>query len=271
MRDRSLGATIGILFTTHTLSTGVVVAPSAALAVADFRIYKNGSATEKTSANGITVTSPFDSLVGSHLIEIDTGNATGDAGFWASGSAYRVVIVTAKTVDSKDPSNVCIGEFSLELQTADVRKFGGTAGTFAAGIPDAKVASIAANAITAASIAASALAISKFAADVGTTAYASNPIAQAIWERLTAALTTAGSAGKLLVDNLNATMSSRSTYGGGDTSGTTTLLVNVAALKVVTDKLDTGLVVDGAVWQWTVNALEFAPLGVGVGAIEEAF
>jgi hypothetical protein len=135
MRDRALGATIRIYFTTHQ-STGVVVAPSSALVVADFKIYKDGSATEKTSTNGITVTSPFDSQTGAHLIEIDTSNSTGDSGFWASGSAYRVVLSTAKTVDSKDPSGVCVGEFSLELQTADVRKFGGTAGTFASGKPE---------------------------------------------------------------------------------------------------------------------------------------
>jgi len=39
----------------------------------------------------------------------------------------------------------------------------------------------------------------------------------------------------------------------------------IAAIKVVTDKLNTGLVVDGAVWQWTVNALELAPVGAGGG------
>jgi hypothetical protein len=92
-------------------------------------VYKDGSATEKTTTNGITVTSPFDSLTGSHLIELDTSNSTGDVGFWASGSAYRVVISTAKTVDSKDPSGVCVGEFSIELQTADTRKIGGTTQT----------------------------------------------------------------------------------------------------------------------------------------------
>lgn len=143
MRDRALGSTIRIYFTTHTLSTGVVVAPSSAFVAADFKIYKDGSATEKTSTNGITVTSPFDSQTGAHLVEIDTSNSTGDSGFWASGSAYRVVLSTAKTVDSKDPSGVCVGEFSLELQTADVRKFGGTNGTFAAGIPTAALSSAA--------------------------------------------------------------------------------------------------------------------------------
>ncbi len=65
--------------------------------------------------------------------------------------------------------------------------------TVASGIGQASVQSIANNAITAAAL----------AADAGT------EIAAAVWDRLTSALTTVGSAGKLLVDNLNATVSSR--------------------------------------------------------------
>jgi hypothetical protein len=43
----------------------------------------------------------------------------------------------------------------------------------------------------------------------------------AIWAALTSALTTAGSIGKLIVDNLNATVSSRSTYSGGAVASVT--------------------------------------------------
>lgn len=50
---------------------------------------------------------------------------------------------------------------------------------------------------------------------------------QAIWDALTSALTTAGSIGKLFVDNLNATISSRAPEAAG----------NVAAIKAVTDQL----------------------------------
>lgn len=50
---------------------------------------------------------------------------------------------------------------------------------------------------------------------------------QAVWDKATSALTTASSIGKLLVDNVNATISSRSTYAGADTSGTTTLLSRI--------------------------------------------
>jgi hypothetical protein len=62
---------------------------------------------------------------------------------------------------------------------------------------------------------------------------------QAIWDALTAALTTVGSIGKRLADNIDATISSRSTYAGGDTSGTTTLLSRLTAGRATNlDNLD---------------------------------
>lgn len=96
-----------------TAPDGTPTAPSAAFTAADFAIYKDGSATQKTTTNGITVTSPFDSITGRHLISIDTSNDTGDAGFWAAGSVYEVVLSTAKTVDSKSVSGYSVGEFRL--------------------------------------------------------------------------------------------------------------------------------------------------------------
>jgi hypothetical protein len=118
MRDRALGSTIRLFFnSTNPDAGGAPVAPSTAFVAADIRIYKDGSATEKASAAGVTVTSPFDSVVGLHLVEIDTSNNT-DAGFWTSGSAYSVRLVTATTVATYSVSGLLIGEISLELQTA---------------------------------------------------------------------------------------------------------------------------------------------------------
>lgn len=111
--DFADNATIVIHFTTHEES-GLLIAPSAAFVETDFRVYKNGSATEKTSANGITVVSPFDAVVGKHVVTIDTSNDTGDAGFWAAGNDYRVEINSAKTVDGHLQTGVEIGSFSLE-------------------------------------------------------------------------------------------------------------------------------------------------------------
>lgn len=134
MRDRALGSTIRMQFvSTNPDGGGAPVAPSSAFAASDIRIYKDGSASEKTTTNGITVTSPFDSITGLHLVEIDTSNSTGDSGFWASGSVYHVRLVTAKTVATYSVSGLLIGEFSLELQTADIRKAGGTAITQSGG------------------------------------------------------------------------------------------------------------------------------------------
>lgn len=127
--DRLEDSAIQIDFTTHVGSTGALVAPSSAFTNSDFRIYKDGSATQKTTTNGITVTSPFDSITGKHLIEIDTSNDTGDSGFWTAGANYRVEINSAKTVDGVDQSGVTVGRFSIENRNvkADVRKWIGTA------------------------------------------------------------------------------------------------------------------------------------------------
>ncbi len=54
---------------------------------------------------------------------------------------------------------------------------------------------------------------------------------QAIWDALTSALTAVGSIGKLLVTNIDAAISSRSTYAGGDTGGTTTLLSRLTSTR----------------------------------------
>lgn len=125
MRDRVVDTTVRLRFTTND-GDGAPIAPSSAFAASDFRVYKDGSATQKTSTNGITVTSPFDSVVGRHLIEIDTSNDTDDAGFWALGSEYSVEVNSAKTVDGVSQSGVIVGEFRLvsgavELDSASLR------------------------------------------------------------------------------------------------------------------------------------------------------
>lgn len=119
-----------------TAPDGTPTAPSAAFTAADFAIYKDGSATEKTSTNGITVTSPFDSLTGRHLIAIDTSNETGDTGFWSAGSVYEVILSTAKTVDGKSVSGYSVGEFRLggvRIDSASVTAVQSGLSTFDAG------------------------------------------------------------------------------------------------------------------------------------------
>lgn len=94
---------VGFCFTSHA-GTGAAVAPSSAFEAADLLIYRAAdgaafSATQRNSTNGITMTSPFDSVVGLHNVDIDlTDNS--DAGFYASGYRYMVVLSPDETVDS---------------------------------------------------------------------------------------------------------------------------------------------------------------------------
>lgn len=110
--DFAEDAAVRIYFSTNDGSGGAV-APSTAFEAADVAIYKDNSATQKATTNGITMTSPFDSIVGLHLLEIDTSNDTGDAGFWATGSDYSVVLNPDETVDSQTVV-AALAQFSIE-------------------------------------------------------------------------------------------------------------------------------------------------------------
>src|SRR3990167_6937188 len=80
---------------------GAAVAPSSAFEAADLLIYKDNGATQKATTNVVTMTSPFDSITGLHVVDIDTSNDTGDTGFWTTGSDYSVVLSPDETVDGK--------------------------------------------------------------------------------------------------------------------------------------------------------------------------
>lgn len=126
-------------FSTHA-SAGANVAPNSAFEAADIRIYRaaNGaafSATQRASANGVTMTSPFDSLVGYHDVDIDlTDNS--DAGFYAAGYLYAVVLAPDETVDGQTLTGVVLAYFEIGRPQVDVHEYGGSAGTFASGRPE---------------------------------------------------------------------------------------------------------------------------------------
>lgn len=103
---------IVVPFTTNDKNGGRI-APSTAFEAADFRIYKNGGATQKTTTNGLTLSSPFDSMVGVHFLIIDSSNDTGDAGFWAAGNDYQVVLYPDETVDGENVAGIP-AVFSIE-------------------------------------------------------------------------------------------------------------------------------------------------------------
>ena len=131
-------STIYIYFTTHA-QTGAAVAPSSAFEAADVRLYKNGSATERTSQAGWTMTSPFDTVTGLHLLAIDLSDNT-DAGFYAAGSRYTAVLVPDETVDTLSVVRV-LADFTIGPVAADVEQWLGTAAATptVAGVPEVDV------------------------------------------------------------------------------------------------------------------------------------
>jgi hypothetical protein len=114
--DYAEDGTIRIWFNTVDQSY-TPVAPSAAFTTADFAIHKDGSATQKTAADGLTCTDTFDGKIGLTLLEIDSSNDTNDAGFWAAGAVYMVRFDTAKTVDSVSIDGRVITSFSLDASS----------------------------------------------------------------------------------------------------------------------------------------------------------
>lgn len=126
-------------FSTHAAAGGNV-APSTAFENSDLRIYKAAdgaafSATQRSSASGITMTSPFDSLTGLHDVDIDLTDNT-DAGFYAAGALYSVVLSPDETVDSQTITGIVLAMFEIGRPQVDVREYGGTAGTFSSGRPE---------------------------------------------------------------------------------------------------------------------------------------
>ncbi len=139
-------------FSTHAAAGGNV-APLSAFEAADLRIYKatDGaafSATQRSSASGITMTSPFDTLTGFHDVDIDLTDNT-DAGFYVAGSLYSIVLAPdSETIDSQTITGVVLAYFEIGVSTANVTQFGGTAGTFASGRPEVNTSHIAGSAVS---------------------------------------------------------------------------------------------------------------------------
>lgn len=115
---RAAGSTVRLSFETLD-ATGANIAPSSAFEAADLRIYKNGSATQRTSASGITMTSPFDSLTGCHHVDIDLSDNT-DAGFYAAGSFYEVWLCPDETVSGVTITGRVLAYFDIGVVPVNV-------------------------------------------------------------------------------------------------------------------------------------------------------
>lgn len=101
------GLTLYVPFDSFAGSTGASITLTG-LAVTDIEIYKDGSVTQRSSDAGYTLLDTdgidFDGITGIHGFSINLADNT-DAGFYASGSRYFVVVSTV-TVDSQTVSFV---------------------------------------------------------------------------------------------------------------------------------------------------------------------
>jgi hypothetical protein len=85
---------------------------------------------------------------------------------------------------------------------------------------------------------------------------------QAIWDALTSALTTAGSIGKRLVDNIDAAISSRSTYAGGAVASVTGSVGSVATGGITAASFAAGAIDSAAIATDAIGSAELAASAV---------
>ncbi len=188
--DFAASSTVYMVFDSFAAATGASSATSN-FAAADIICFKDGSATERTSANGITVTTSFNSSTGLQMIAIDTSDNT-DAGFWAAGHEYQIAVADI-TIDTQTV-RFWLGTFSIErasgvlaklisgVAKVDVNTIKTQTVTCSGGVtvPAATLASTtnitAAAGCAISSIGAGVIANASFASDVGSTAIATNVI-----------------------------------------------------------------------------------------------
>lgn len=196
-----------------------------------------GNVENKTTVNALTNTS----IITTQQVDVNTikTNPVVNAGtvtFPTGATLASTTNITAGTITTTTnlTNAPTAGDFTATMKTSigtavaasAVASVTGNVGGNVTG----SVGSVASGGITATSIAADAIGASELAADAVT------EIATGVWDRLTSALTTVGSAGKLLVDNLNATVSSRASQTTLDTLDDF-VDTEVAAIKTKTDFL----------------------------------
>jgi hypothetical protein len=123
----------------HTFDSNGASITLTGLAVTDIEIYKNGSITQRASDAGYVLLDTdgidFDAITGIHGFSIDLADNT-DAGFYAAGSFYWVVI-SAVTVDTRTV-NFVAATFRIGPAAANVTQWLGTAASTptVAGVPN---------------------------------------------------------------------------------------------------------------------------------------
>lgn len=105
--NKAVGSTVYVRWSTNSAAGAAITRATDG----SIRIYKDGSTTQRSSSAGITDTEDFDGVTGAHQTAIDTSDDT-DAGFYAAGSSYAVMLVAA-TVDGQTV-NTWLADFTLE-------------------------------------------------------------------------------------------------------------------------------------------------------------
>lgn len=111
--DFKSGSVVYVWFPTFDKNGGAA-AFSATIEAADFKLYKDGSATQRTSTSGWTLTNSFDSITGLYLLQLDLSDDT-DSGFYSRGSEFALVLDPSdETLDSETP--LAVWQFSIERE-----------------------------------------------------------------------------------------------------------------------------------------------------------
>lgn len=242
--DSSTGAMAANVLTATAIAADAITAAKVADGTIDAATFAAGAITAAAVAtDAIDADALADNAITAATFAADAITAAKiadgaiDAATFAAGAITATVIATG-AIDADALATDAVTEIQAAVAAGSVASVVGAVGSVTGNVGGnitGSVGSVAAGGITASSIAADAIGASELAADaaseIGTAVWATATRAltdkagfslsaagiQAIWDALTAALTTASSIGKLLVDNINATVSSRASQTSLDT------------------------------------------------------
>lgn len=201
---------------------------------ATVKVYKNAVTTTEVTT-GVTTSLDFDALTGMHMIAIDLSS---DGSFYAAGNDYQVAL-TALTV-SAQTVRIWLGTFSIENRCVNWAQV--VSPTTTVGLTGTTVA------LTAAGV-------------------------QAIWDALSSALTTVGSIGKRLVDDLTGDIYARlGAPAGASVSADVAAVKAVLPAALVSGRIDAsvGAMAAGVVTSTAIGADAITAAKIADGAIDAA-
>lgn len=206
--------------------------------IGDLSISKNGG-TLTALASAATLTHIAN---GQYTLVMTTGNldTLGRLQITCNKSTYQMPPIGLNIVPAMVFDSMVLGTDVLQ---SDVTQFGGTAGTFSSGRPEVRTASVADNALTAAALATDAVTEIQSGLATQTSVDAIQADTNDIQTRLPAALD-----GGRIAAVLDSAAQAQ-----------------IDAIETLAARITTGIVQDGAVWQFTANMLELGPANAGGG------